>query len=199
MSKAFTIEELKKYNGINKKPAYVGYKGKVYNVSNIFNNFPVVGTIISNQKLSEKIFKGSNQKADILLRLALGIVFFAHGGQKLFGWFGGYGWAGTMGFFTQGLHIPALFAGLAILAEFFGGVAILLGFMTRPAALALSVTMIVAALKVHLPNGFFLDSKGAADGIEYAYVLIMLSLYFAVKGAGLLSVDKLIADRLVRK
>lgn len=227
MTKKITCDELQRYNGLNNKPAYVGYKGKVYDVSklfkngehagikagvdltdsfakgpheeDIFNNFPVVGTLVCETGLAEKIFGTAAGQADLLLRLALGIIFFAHGAQKLLGWFGGYGWEGTIGFFTQALSIPAPLAGLAILAEFFGGIAIILGLLTRPAALALAVTMAVAALKVHLANGFFLDSKGAADGIEYAYALIMLSLYFVIRGAGTISFDRLIAGKLSGK
>jgi putative oxidoreductase len=73
-----------------------------------------------------------------------------------------------------------------------------LGLFTRPAALALAVNMLVAALKVHLANGFFLDLTGAADGVEYVFVLILISLYFTVKGAGLVSLDKIIFDRIQR-
>ena len=224
MSKKFNMQQLSNYNGLNGKPAYVAYKGKVYDVSkifqngehagfkagtdltgdfgkgphqeDIFSNFSVVGTLSYDIGLAQRIFGVSGQQADLLLRLALGIVFFAHGAQKLLGWFGGYGWDGTMGFFTQALQIPASLAALAILVEFFGGIFIILGFMTRPAALALSINMLVAAFKVHLASGFFLASTGAADGVEYAFVLVLLSLYLAVKGAGTVSLDKLIVDRL---
>lgn len=224
MSKKFNVKELANYNGLNGKPAYVAFKGKVYDVSkvfrngehagfkaginltpdfakgphqeDIFNNFKMVGTYANDVGIAAKIFGVSAQQADLLLRLALGVVFFAHGAQKLLGWFGGYGWEGTMGFLTQSLQIPAPLAALAILAEFFGGIAIILGLLTRPAAAALSLTMLVAAFKVHMVNGFFLDSQGPADGIEYAFVLALLSLYFAVKGAGTVSLDKVILDSL---
>ncbi|GAV23891.1 DoxX family protein [Carboxydothermus pertinax] len=143
----------------------------------------------------KKILKVSPQRADLILRLGLGIVFFAHGAQKLLGWFGGYGWAGTIGFFTKTLGIPAFLAAIAILTEFFGGIALIFGLFTRLAALGLAITMLVAALKVHLANGFFLDLKGPADGIEYVFVLFMLALYFVVKGAGQISLDYLITKR----
>lgn len=219
MSRKFTIKELSKFNGLNNKPAYLGYKGKVYDVSkvfkngehagvkagtdisedfskgphkeDIFNNFPVVGTLVSENSFLNKIFQVSSQQADLFLRLALGIVFFAHGAQKLFGWFGGYGWNGTIGFFTQTLNISAPLAGLAILTEFFGGIAIILGLLTRPAALGLAITMLVAA-KLHIGNGFFL----AAEGIEYVFVLFLLSVYFAIKGAGTISLDKVIGSKI---
>lgn len=227
MAKVFTIQELSKFNGLNKKPAYIGYKGKVYDVTKIFQNgehagikagtdltanfsqslhqedmflnFPVVGKLTGQTGLAEKIFRGSAQHGDLILRIGLGSVFFAHGAQKLLGWFGGFGWTGTLGFFTQALGIPAPLAALAILAEFFGGIAILLGLLTRPAALALALTMLVAALKVHLPNGFFLDGQGPKDGVEYIFILLMASLYFVVKGAGGLSVDRVIAERILGK
>lgn len=224
MSKAFTVDELQKYNGSNNKPAYVGYKGKVYDVSKVFQagehagikagtdltnifsksphaedifiNLPVVGELVISTNPITKLFQVSTQQADIILRVALGTVFFAHGAQKLFGWFGGYGWTGTIGFFNQALGIPAFFTGLAILAEFFGGIAIILGLLTRPAALGLAITMLFAAVKVSLANGFFLDLKGSADGVEYVFVLFMISLYFVFKGAGSISVDKVIAAKL---
>lgn len=144
-----------------------------------------------------KLFQVTEQKADLILRLALGVVFLAHGSQKLFGWFGGNGWSGTINFFNQALGIPAPLAGLAILVEFFGGLAIILGLLTRPAALGLSITMLVAAVKVSLPNGFFLDLKGPKDGFEYAFVLFLLALYFVIKGAGKISLDNLISKKLV--
>jgi putative oxidoreductase len=227
MSRKFSVEELSNYNGLRGKPAYIGYKGKVYDVSglfkdgehagvkagidisdsfgkgphqeDIFDKFPVVGSLVFETGPLAKIFRSSSQQADLILRLALGIVFFAHGAQKLLGWFGGYGWDGTVGFFTQALGVPAPLAGLAILTEFFGGIAIILGLLTRPAALGLAVTMLVAAFKVHLANGFFLDQQGPADGIEYAFVLLLLSLYFTVKGAGTVSADKFIFDKLAGK
>lgn len=141
----------------------------------------------------------NNQQADLILRLALGLVFMAHGAQKLFGWFGGFGWTGTVGFFNQALGIAPALAGLAILIEFFGGIAIILGLFTRPVALGLAVTMLVAAVKVHLANGFFLDQKGAADGVEYIFVLFLISLYLLIKGAGTISLDKVINDNLTGK
>ncbi|MFZ5626985.1 MAG: DoxX family membrane protein [Bacillota bacterium] len=223
MSKTFTLEELKKYNGLKGQPAYVAYKGRVYDVSQVFQNgehagvkagtdltellaksphdesifskVPQVGTLQVKSSCCQKLLAVSEQRADLLLRIGLGTVFFAHGAQKLLGWFGGFGWSGTMGFLTQALGIPAFFAGLAILTEFFGGLAILLGLFTRLAGLGLAITMLVAMFKVHWANGFFLDLKGPADGIEYAFVLFWLAAYFAVKGAGRISLDYLLARR----
>ena len=218
--KKYTLKELSIYNGISKQPAYVGYKGKVYDVSAVFKNgehagvkagtdltdvfgkgphqedifskLPMIGILTNECSLVEKVFAGYSQKADVILRFALGIIFFVHGAQKLLGWFGGYGWSGTMGFLTQTLNIPAPLAALVILTEFFGGIGIFLGLLTRPAALGISLTMLGAAVKVHLANGFF-QEKG---GVEYVFILFFVSLYFVVNGAGTISVDTLISRRL---
>src|SRR3989440_8461572 len=93
-----------------------------------------------------KLIVTDNDGAITVLRLALGIVFFAHGAQKRLGWFGGYGFTGTMGFFTGMLHIPTVFAFLAIAAEFFGGLGLIFGLFTRVAAFGISCNMIVAVL-----------------------------------------------------
>jgi putative oxidoreductase len=121
----------------------------------------------------------------LALRVALGGIFLAHGGQKLFGWFGGHGWSGTMQFFTGQMGVPAPVAALAILTEFVGGLAVLLGVFSRTAALGLAVVMVVAALKVHLANGFFLaTAPGQANGIEYNMALFAMSLFVVLAGPG---------------
>src|SRR6266702_7635710 len=96
-----------------------------------------------------KLISTDNDAATTALRLVLGVVFFAHGAQKMLGWFGGYGFSGTMGFFTGAMHIPAPFAFLAIAAEFFGGLGLVLGLLTRIAAFGIGVTMLVAILTVN--------------------------------------------------
>src|ERR1700750_3418442 len=101
-----------------------------------------------------RLLATDDSSATAILRLVLGIVFFAHGAQKLLGWFGGLGFAGTMSFFTGPMHIPAPFAFLAIAAEFFGGVGLVLGFLTRIAAFGIGVTMLVAIVTVHGAVGF---------------------------------------------
>src|SRR3954468_8804026 len=95
------------------------------------------------------LFKTNNSFAPTLARLTLGIVMFPHGAQKVLGWFGGYGFSGTMGFFTQQMGIPALFAFLAILAEFAGSLCLLAGLATRVAAAGIAGVMAVAILTVH--------------------------------------------------
>ncbi len=140
------------------------------------------------------IFKTYPSWAPIFARLTLGIIFFAHGSQKLLGWFGGSGWSGTIQFFEQS-GVPAFLAILLIITEFFGGIAIILGFFTRLAALGLTIAMIVAIYKVHLQNGFFLNwfnVPNMGHGIEYSLALIGLSLSLLVWGAGNLSVDQMV-------
>ena len=107
--------------------------------------------------MTRKLIATDNDAAIIVLRLVLGIVFFAHGSQKMLGWFGGYGFSGTMGFFTGMLHIPAVFAFLTIAAEFFGGLGLLFGLLTRVAAFGIFCNMLVAVAMVHHQFGFFMN------------------------------------------
>lgn len=126
----------------------------------------------------------------LLLRVPVGITFAMHGAQKLFGWFGGYGLQGTAEFMgTLGVGPGMLLALLAGCAEFFGGLALVLGLLVRPAAAALAFTMLVAWLTVHAGNGFFL----ASNGFEYAFVLLATSLALCVGGGGRLSADGALA------
>jgi putative oxidoreductase len=130
----------------------------------------------------------------LVVRLALGVVFFAHGAQKTFGWFGGRGLAATISGFRQMNILPAA-ATLAALVECFGGLAMIVGFLARPAALGLIVVMVVAIGKVHAPHGFFLNfalTPGKGHGYEFNLVLIAMALSILIGGAGFLSVDRLI-------
>jgi putative oxidoreductase len=127
-----------------------------------------------------------------ILRLILGGVFFAHGAQKALGWFGGYGFRGTMGFFTQQMHIPAPLAFLAICAEFLGGIGLALGFLGRVAAFGILCNMLVAVWLVHFKFGFFINWSGAktGEGYEYHLLAIAVALALIVKGSGALSIDR---------
>ncbi|MGH9356997.1 MAG: DoxX family protein [Terriglobia bacterium] len=141
-----------------------------------------------------------NTRADFVLtvmRLVLGVVFFAHGAQKMLGWFGGNGFRATMGFFVHGMHIPAPFAFLVICAEFFGGIGLLVGFLTRIAAFGLLCDMFVALFLVHAQNGFFMNWSGKKHGEGFEYHLLALALLFAmlIRGAGTFSVDRLLSRR----
>jgi len=129
----------------------------------------------------------------LVVRLALGIVFFAHGSQKVFGWFGGHGLKATMQVFHQYLKIPPAATVLAAFIECFGGLALIVGFLARPSALGLIVVMLVAIAKVHWKNGFFLATQpGQSNGWEYNFALIAMALAVLIGGAGALSVDHLI-------
>lgn len=130
----------------------------------------------------------------LLARVALGVVFFMHGSQKLLGWFGGHGWSGTVAFMHDKLGIPVVFAVLAIFAEFFGALGVLTGLMTRLAAFGIFCVMAVAVFQVHLPNGFFADKHG----FEYPMTLGLIALSLIFSGAGPWSLDALIC-RLCKK
>jgi putative oxidoreductase len=139
----------------------------------------------------KKLLATTNDGTLTLMRLILGIVFFAHGSQKVLGWFGGYGFSGTMGFFTSMMHIPAVFAFLAIMAEFLGGLGLILGLLARIAAFGITVNMLVAIFLVHIHNGFFMNWGGnqKGEGIEYHLVVIAITIAIMVRGAGAFSVD----------
>ena len=142
-----------------------------------------------------KLITTDDNPATVILRLVLGVVFFAHGAQKLLGWFGGPGFSGTMGMFTGYLHIPAPLAFLAIAAEFFGGLGLILGFLTRIAAFGIAVNMLVAIAMVHHSHGFFMNWTGTQKGEGFEYHLLVLAItgYLMIRGAGALSVDGAIA------
>ena len=143
-----------------------------------------------------KLVRTDNDPATAVLRLVLGVIFFAHGAQKLLGWFGGSGFTGTMGFFTGLLHIPAVFAILAIVAEFFGGLGLILGFLTRVAAFGILSNMVVAIAMVHSQFGFFMNWTGAQKGEGYEYHLLVLAaaVLLIIRGAGAASVDRLLSS-----
>jgi putative oxidoreductase len=126
-----------------------------------------------------------------VLRVVAGVTFAAHGAQKLFGWFGGYGLDGVAQWMESiGLAPGYLMALLAGSAEFFGGLALIFGLLARPAAAVLAVTMLVAIVSVHLANGFFM----ANNGYEFGLALLAISVAVLVEGAGKLSLDKRLAS-----
>ncbi len=144
------------------------------------------------------LFRTSNDKSLLYLRLVLAAIIFPHGAQKVLGWFGGYGYEGTMGFFTGQLGIPAVFAFLAIVAEFVGSIGVALGLLTRVAAFGILSVMATAAYLVHAGNGFFMNWSGqqAGEGFEYHLVVGALALLLTIRGAGAVSVDAAIAAKL---
>jgi putative oxidoreductase len=143
-----------------------------------------------------KLINTTDDPAITVLRLVLGVVFFAHGAQKALGWFGGYGFSGTMGFFTQGMHIPAAFAFLAICAEFLGSIGLLLGLLGRVAAFGICCNMLVAVITVHWHFGLFANWFGnqKGEGIEYHLLAIAIALAIMIKGSGAFSVDRALSS-----
>ena len=130
----------------------------------------------------------------LVVRLGLGVIFFAHGAQKVFGWFGGRGLSATIAGFRQ-MNIPPAATVLAAFIECFGGLAVLVGFLTRPAALGLIAVMLVAIAKVHVAHGFFLNwsmTPGKGHGYELNLALIAMALAILIGGGGVLSIDRLI-------
>src|SRR5882762_64509 len=144
-----------------------------------------------------KLFATDDSTATAILRVVLGLVFFAHGAQKMLGWFGGYGFSGTMGFLTGPMHIPAPLAFLAICAEFFGGLGLILGFLTRIAAFGVAINMLVAVLMVHMHVAFFMNWAGnqKGEGYEYHLLALALAIPIIIRGAGAFSVDRAISSK----
>jgi len=141
------------------------------------------------------LFSTSAAWSLLIVRLFLGVIFFAHGAQKTFGWFGGRGLKGTIGYFQSALHVPPARAVLTALTECFGGLAVFVGLLTRLAALGLVVVMLVAIAMVHGRNGFFLNMSlqpGKGHGIEFNLALLGMALAVLVGGGGAVSVDRMI-------
>jgi putative oxidoreductase len=130
-----------------------------------------------------------------VVRVVLGLIFFAHGAQKVFGWFGGYGLKGTTGYFVSiGLPLPAAYA--ACFLELLGGIGLLLGFFTRLAALAIIAMMGGAIAKVHWQHGFFINwelAPGKGHGLEANLAFIAMAVACLIAGGGALSLDMLLA------
>lgn len=144
-----------------------------------------------------KIVQTDNDISRFVLRLLLGIVFFPHGMQKVFGWFGGPGFSGTMEGFTVKMGIPVFFAFLAILAESAGSLGLITGFLTRIAAFGIACNMAVAVFMVHFRNGFFMNWYGRqqGEGFEYHILVIAIAIALMIKGGGRWSVDRAISAK----
>jgi len=127
-------------------------------------------------------------------RLILGCVMFPHGAQKLFGWFGGFGFTNTMTYFTQTAGLPWIIAFLVVIGESLGPIGLIVGFLTRLSALGLICIMMGAIITVHIPNGFFMNwfGKQAGEGFEYHLLVIGMSIPLLINGGGKYSVDILI-------
>jgi putative oxidoreductase len=140
-------------------------------------------------------FDATDLIAPLMLRIPLGLIFMAHGSQKLLGLFGGKGLTATFASFERDLGIPAIFTLLAIIAEFGGGFGILTGFLTRLSAAGISAVMLVAIYKIHWAHGFFLNMNcltGRGHGIEYNIALLGIALYLMIAGGGRWCLDRLV-------
>jgi putative oxidoreductase len=146
----------------------------------------------------KKLFHTNDDVALLVLRLLLGMVFFPHGMQKLVGWFGGYGFSGTMGFFTGKLGIPEIFAFLAIMAEGLGSLGLITGLLTRVAAFGIAVNMAVAVYLLHFQNGFFMNWFGAqkGEGYEFHILVIAIAIVLMMRGGGRWSIDGVITEHV---
>ncbi len=145
-----------------------------------------------NNSLIKNIFTTNDSFANLVLRVPTGIILAAHGSQKLFAWFGGYGLEGTGQWMESiGLAPGFLMALLAGSAEFFGGIALILGLLTRPAAALSAFTMVIAIFSVHFSNGLFMSN----NGYEFALSLLAITAALAIQGGGKLSLDKAIASK----
>lgn len=146
-----------------------------------------------NSSIIKKLLHTNLSTSTLPLRLVAGIIFSAHGAQKLFAWFGGYGLAGTGQWMDSiGLGPGYLMALLVGSTEFFGGILLILGLLTRPTSAVLAITMVVAIVKVHLANGLFMSN----NGYEFALALLAMTLALAISGAGKYSADQFISNRL---
>jgi putative oxidoreductase len=145
----------------------------------------------------KKLVQTDDSIALLFVRLALGIVMFPHGAQKLLGWFGGHGFAGAMQFFSGELKLPAVVGLLVIIAEFFGSLALILGFLGRVGAFGILSVMLGAILLIHGRFGFFMNWYGTqpAEGFEYHLLAIGMALAVMIHGSGSFSVDRSLSDK----
>jgi putative oxidoreductase len=144
-----------------------------------------------------KLFKTDGNVVGLVARIVLGLVILPHGLQKLVGAFGGYGFSNTIGYFTS-TGIPVIIAFLIIMAESFGSLGLITGFLSRFSAFGISLVMLGAIMLVHLPNGFFMNWGGQQQGEGFEFHMLALGLAFLVMifGGGKWSIDKLISNRL---
>jgi putative oxidoreductase len=144
-----------------------------------------------------KLFATPNDWSLLVLRLGLGLVFLPHGLQKTLGLFGGYGFSGTYGFFTDQMGLPGLVAVLGILAESLGALGLIFGALTRLGALGIAANMVGAIFLVHWQNGFFMNWSGKAggEGFEFHLLAITIAIVLLIRGGGAASIDRLLARR----
>lgn len=145
--------------------------------------------------MKQRIFQTDSSWASFMLRVFLGFVIFPHGAQKLLGWFGGYGFSGTMGFFTDTVGLPWLIGFLVIILESIGAIALIMGFATRLIAVSYLLLASGIVFTSHIQNGFFMNWFGnqAGEGYEYFLLWIGMAIALAISGGGRFAVDKEIA------
>lgn len=145
----------------------------------------------------KNLFKTNDDWTGLFLRLTIGIVLFPHGAQKLLGWFGGYGFTGTMQFFTDTKGLPWIIGFLVIILEFFGSLLLIVGLGSRILSAAFILLSIGIILTSHIQNGFFINWYGnqKGEGYEYFLLLIGLSVALLINGSGKLAADKLLVNK----
>ncbi|MDP2605514.1 MAG: DoxX family protein [Deltaproteobacteria bacterium] len=145
----------------------------------------------------EILFATDPSYAILIVRVVLGVIFFAHGAQKVLGWFGGYGLKGTTGHFTS-MGMPLALAYLVCFVEFLSGIGLIVGFLARLCGLGVAAVMLGAMVTVHWQHGFFLNAElkpGKGHGIEFTLALLAMGLAILIAGAGALSIDRVIAGQ----
>lgn len=144
----------------------------------------------------KKLLRTNDDVGPAILRWTLAVVMFPHGAQKALGWFGGYGFAGTMGYLTESIGLPWILALLVIGAELLGPLGLALGLLSRPAAFGIAAVMVGAVVTTHLPHGFFMNWGGAqaGEGFEYHLLVLGIALVLMVRGGGSFSLDRRLAS-----
>jgi len=144
----------------------------------------------------QKLLQTSNEFSLTFCRVILGIVFFAHGAQKVLGWFGGFGFSATVAVFAK-FGMPAPLAYFVMFVEFFGGLSMIFGLLSRLGGLGITALMLGAIATVHIHIGFFMNWYGVqkGEGFEYHLLAIALAVLIMVRGAGALSLDRLISSK----
>ena len=142
--------------------------------------------------MKNKIFKTNNDWTGLVTRLTIGLILFPHGAQKMLGIFGGYGFSGTMGFFTNTMHLPWLIGFLVIIIEFIGSLSLIAGFASRLWSVLVIIEMVGAVITTHVNNGFFMNWTGTqkGEGYEFHLLIIGLALAILINGSGKFSADE---------
>ncbi|MBI1822685.1 MAG: DoxX family protein [Nitrospirae bacterium] len=146
------------------------------------------------------LFQTEDRIASLIIRVTLGMVFFFHGAQKFLGWYGGFGFTGTVGFFTSQLQIPYLLAVLIVFTEFFGSLGLIAGLLSRIAAFGIACVMAGGIWMIHWQNGFSMNwyGKQAGEGIEFSLLVLGMSLALIISGSGKWSLDRIISNKMAK-